>query len=89
MSAAILEKVRKLLALAEGGANEHECAAAAAAAARILARHNLTLDALDHDESEPEDEHEECRAWEDASRPGLFAKSSTLRGSDAATVAPG
>lgn len=58
-----IDKARKLLALAEGGANEHEAALAAGRAAELLARWNLSAEALD-DAGEAEDEHEPCGAHE-------------------------
>jgi hypothetical protein len=39
----ILQKVRKLLALAEGSTNENECASARAAADRLITSHRLTM----------------------------------------------
>lgn len=42
-STAILEKIRKLLALAEGNANEHERDVAMKFAHELLAKHNLTI----------------------------------------------
>jgi hypothetical protein len=39
----LLEKIRKLLALARDPSNEHEAALAAAKARELLAEHNLTL----------------------------------------------
>lgn len=42
MSDSIAEKIRKLLALAEGAANEHESASAAAMAARLMERHAIS-----------------------------------------------
>lgn len=60
-----IDKARKLLALATSD-NEHEAALAAAAAERILARHELGLDALEVPEDEqPEDADEECQRWDD------------------------
>jgi len=55
MSEAIAEKIRKLLALAEGAANEHESASAAAMAARLMERHSITEAHIQRaDDSAPE-----------------------------------
>lgn len=54
-----LEKVRKLLALAQSD-NEHEAALAAAAADRLLTKYELDRAELDA----PEDDAEECQEWE-------------------------
>lgn len=54
----ILEKIARLLTLAEGNANEHEASAAMAAASRLMEKHKIdraTVDALDLSPEEPID----------------------------------
>lgn len=48
----VLDRVRRLLALAERGGTEHEAAAAAAAAQRLIDRHRLDVALLDVDQED-------------------------------------
>lgn len=61
----ILARVRNLLKLAEGGANENEAAAAAAAAQKLIERHKLDAAMLDVSAGEDQPIEEEVRDCED------------------------
>ncbi len=63
----VIKRVRKLLALAEGKANEHESANALAQAQRLMDEYKLTqaLVEAESDEDAPRTIEEELRSWED------------------------
>lgn len=61
----ILTRVRNLLKLAEGGANEHEAAAAASAAQKLIEAHKLDEAMLDASADEGREPEEPVREWED------------------------
>jgi hypothetical protein len=56
-SAAVLDRIKKLLALAADASNEHEAALAAARAQELLLRHQLSESDLPNDQQEPIGEH--------------------------------
>ena len=58
--AKIIERARKLLALADRNANEHEAALAASKAQALLAEHDLTIECVDVEEAATGGIHEEA-----------------------------
>lgn len=65
----IVSRVKKLLALAEGNANEHESAAALAAAQRLMTEHAIETAMLEEpelDQAAPDEEIVNFSCWDDA-----------------------